>query len=439
MLLSIPQQYRAPYMQRSAIAKVRDQRLRQTIHWAYQNVPFYRQEIDHAGLRPSVIRSIDDLSLLPVISEGQLRDDPLQFLSGCFRPQECCLLKSGGSTGIQKTIYHDFPSLLMNIAYSERQDSLYRRVIGRRFRYRVLRIDSPESTQRNVRKAYLRLLQPLLALGPRHEQVDISTPFEEKVRRINRFRPSMVTGYSRAVAELYDRARRENLPIFRPALIRLGGEALPVELRKMLEEYWKIPVLMSYQSNESLKIGFECEQRNGYHLHEDLCIVRIVDENDHCVPDGETGRVIITNLVNRGSVLINFDQGDTGRIIPGPCACGRTFRRLELEKTRRNPLLKTPDGRVIHPAEVIMFVAKWPEVAMVQVIVEKPDQWRIGIVTKDREKTGAWLYEAGRVLQEDIAGPSVNIRMEILDEPEKSDVGKTLRIIIRCWGEEPYV
>ena len=439
MLLSIPWQYRISYWQRSAIARLRDRRLRQTIHWAYQNVPFYRQEIDRAGLHPSAIRSIDDLALLPVISEEKLRDNPLQFLSGRYRPQECCLLKSGGSTGIQKEIYHDFRSLIMNVAYSERQEGLYRRILGRRFRYRVLRIDSPESTHRNVRGAYVRLLRPFLALGPRHEQIDISTPFEEKVRQINRFRPSMVTGYSRAVAELYDRARRENLSIFRPALIRLGGEALPVESRRMLEQYWKIPVLMSYQSNESLKIGFECEEHNGYHLHEDLCIVRILDENDHCVPDGETGRVIITNLVNRATVLVNFDQGDTGRIIPEPCVCGRTFRRLELEKTRHNPLLKTPDGRVVHPAEVIMFVAKWPEVVMVQIIVERPDEWRIGIVTKDKKKTRFWIDDVSRIVQKDIAGPSVNIRMEILDEPEKSDVGKTLRVIIRCWGEEPYL
>jgi phenylacetate-CoA ligase len=207
----------------------------------------------------------------------------------------------------------------------------------------------------------------------------------------------------------------------------------------MLEQDLRIPVLMSYQSNESLKIGFECEERNGYHLHEDLCIVRILDENGHSVPDGETGRVIITNLVNRGTVLINYDQGDTGRIISGPCPCGRTFRRLELGKTRSNPLLKTPDGRVIHSAEIIMPAAKWPEVMMVQIIVERPDKWRIGIFSKDKKKTKSWINEVSRIVQENTVGPSVNVSMEILDEPEKNDMGKTLPIIIRCWGEAPYL
>ena len=124
---------------------------------------------------------------------------------------------------------------------------------------------------------------------------------------------------------------------------------------------------MSYQSNEMLKIAYECERHNGYHIHEDLCPVRIVDKNDNPLPPGRTGRIIVSNLVNRGTVLINYDQGDTGRINVEPCVCGRRFWRLELDETRDIPMLKTPDGHVIHPAEVLLFLDDNKEIDVVQI------------------------------------------------------------------------
>ena len=68
------------------------------------------------------------------------------------------------------------------------------------------------------------------------------------------------------------------------------------------------------------------------------------------MPDGEPGRLVITNLVNRGSVLLNYPIGDLGSVGPADCACGRTFRMLSELEGRVEDMLALPDGRVRAPA-----------------------------------------------------------------------------------------
>jgi phenylacetate-CoA ligase len=71
-----------------------------------------------------------------------------------------------------------------------------------------------------------------------------------------------------------------------------------------------VPVLSRYNAGESLKIGYTCEQRDGFHLHDDLCVVEAVGPDGAAVPEEERGAVVISNLVNRGTVLLRYDLGD---------------------------------------------------------------------------------------------------------------------------------
>jgi phenylacetate-CoA ligase len=247
----------------------------------------------------------------------------------------------------------------------------------------------------------------------------------------------MVRGYARAVGELFDRARREGVALHRPALAVLGGEALLPEMRAALTEHFGVPVFMSYSSNEALRIGFECGAGPGYHLHEDLCAVRIVDDDGRTLAPGEKGRVIISNLMNRGTMLLNYDQGDRARLIAEPCACGRSSTRIELTETRDVPMLKTLDGRVIHSAELLLSLGDHPEIDLAQIVIEAPGRWRVLLISADPGATRRWLERAAQWVRER-AGPTVEVAVELTDTPALSRAGKTLPVIVRCWGAPPY-
>ena len=47
------------------LRELQGERLKNTVRFAYDNVPFYRRKLDAAGVNPEDIKSIDDITKLP--------------------------------------------------------------------------------------------------------------------------------------------------------------------------------------------------------------------------------------------------------------------------------------------------------------------------------------------------------------------------------------
>jgi phenylacetate-coenzyme A ligase PaaK-like adenylate-forming protein len=81
--------------------------------------------------------------------------------------------------------------------------------------------------------------------------------------------------------------------------------------------------------------GVECEALDGYHLREGDLYFEVVDhETGEACPDGAVGEVVFTTLTRRGMPLIRYRTGDIARIIPQPCPCGSSLRRMERVRGR---------------------------------------------------------------------------------------------------------
>jgi phenylacetate-CoA ligase len=135
-------------------------------------------------------------------------------------------------------------------------------------------------------------------------------------------------------------------------MVMYMGEALPHGARDHIEGRLGIPVLSRYNAVEAFKIGFFCEHRTGFHVHEDLCHVRIVGPDGRTAPPGVAGQIVISNLVNRASILLNYPIGDTASLSDERCPCGRTFKLLSELEGRVEDIVVTADGRSVHPRAI---------------------------------------------------------------------------------------
>jgi len=142
-----------------------------------------------------------------------------------------------------------------------------------------------------------------------------------------------------------------------------------------------VPVFSEYNCVECLQLGFECEEHSGYHLNEDCCAVRIADDEYNTLPDGSTGRVIVSNLVNRANVLLNYELGDEAAMIPGQCGCGRTLRMLSLNLSRVADRLTLKDGSQIHPITFAEAVFSEKDLWQHQVVQLSEDEFDVYLVT----------------------------------------------------------
>src|SRR6266436_4116643 len=75
------------------------QRLRTLLAHAYAHCPFYRDRFDHAGLHPEDVRTLEDLSALPVVEKSDLQEHFAEMVAGNWPKDDLIANQTGGSTG----------------------------------------------------------------------------------------------------------------------------------------------------------------------------------------------------------------------------------------------------------------------------------------------------------------------------------------------------
>jgi len=60
-------------MPRPKLAELQLERLRWSVQWAYDRVPYHKKRLDPAGVSPGQLRSLDDLRRLPFMVKSDLR------------------------------------------------------------------------------------------------------------------------------------------------------------------------------------------------------------------------------------------------------------------------------------------------------------------------------------------------------------------------------
>jgi len=269
---------RLPYRPLEEILTVQNRRVQAMVAHAYKTVPYYREIMDKAGLQPSDFRTADDLAQLPILTGEQVAHAPERFLSHYYALNQNLKIQSSGTSGRAKHIYYDPAALFLALAHGQRQRVVLAQFVGRRFGYRemsAIRSASVSVQIRNFYESYAwvpkRVDLTRRILSPRHT-------FEENIAQINTFRPDVISGYGSYIGALFRRAWGQGYPVFRPQAVVYGAERIADPDRLLIEREFGVPVLSNYQAVEALRIAFQCERREGFHLSLDAIAVRVVDE-----------------------------------------------------------------------------------------------------------------------------------------------------------------
>ena len=107
-----------------------------------------------------------------------------------------------------------------------------------------------------------------------------------------------------------------------------AAEPLPPSLRDKFEREYAIDTYQMYGATEVGDVSFECCEKKGWHICEEV-LVEIVDPaTGKGVPPGMLGEVVVTRF-NNIFFLFRFGTGDLSKIIESPCPCGRTSFRMD--------------------------------------------------------------------------------------------------------------
>jgi len=418
-----------PYRPLGEIEAIQSRRVRAMIEHAYRNVPFYREAMDQRGLKPRDFQTAADLAKLPVINARLYVEQTENFLARSFAHADGLTLDSSGTSGLPKKVRYDARALFLSLANGYRHRLVFAHYTGRLLGYRESHFARPMGVGLFMRRFYeerswmprgVDLTRQALSPGDRS--------LEDTVADINQFRPDVLSGYGSYLGVLFQEIHRRKLQFHRPKLISYGADSMPDADRLLIEQEFGVPVTSTYQSVEALRIGFFCEQRTGFHLSLDAVAIRVVDEDDREVAPGESGHIIISNLTNRATVLLNYKLGDVVTRATFPCPCGRTLPMIGTIRGRSDDVLRLADGRVMHGLVATEAMLAVPNVRQFQVVQQAPDRFVLRAVAQpgvDQLQAAAALAHALRCK----VGSTASVDVEWLDAIPPGTNGKVKSVI----------
>lgn len=419
-----------PYRRLEAIGALQGRRVRAMVAHAFETVPYYREVMDAAGLRPGDFRTAADLAQLPILDSDQVAREPRRFHSALYTGRPCLDLRSSGTTGRPKPIRHDAAALFLARAHGHRNRIVLRHFVGRAFGYRVMRVRRPGGSGELTLRFYQSYAWIPRAVDVRREGGGTHDPFERQIARINAFKPDVLGGYGSYLGALFRWAWGRGLEMFRPKVVTYGADAMPDADRRLIEEKFGLPVVSNYGAVEELYIAFQCERRAGFHIGLDHVAVRVVDPHGHTLGPGSTGEIVISNLTNRAMPLLNYKLGDVVTLSALPCPCGRTLPTLERIEGRVGDLVALPDGDAAHGLSILAPLQAVPGIIQVQAIQEDLRRFRlrtVGAADVNRVASGRQLDQALR----SVLGADIAVDIEWVDTIAPEPGGKVRAVISR--------
>jgi phenylacetate-CoA ligase len=428
VLWHVRNERRLPYRPIEQIQAIQSRRVRAMIKHAYRNVPFYREAMDKRGLKPDDFQTAADLAKLPIVDKETFLGQQDRFVA-TNAAREGLTLHSSGTSGTPKTVRQDARALFFAFAIGHRQRLVFAHFTGSPFRYRETRFARSSGARSFFRRFYQ-------AYSWTPSRIDLRRQFltpgdmslEDTAAALNAFHPDLVSGYGSYLGTLYREMHERNIPVHRPKLIIYTADAMPDADRLFLERELGVPVISTYQSVEALRIGFICEQRTGFHLSIDAVASRIVDDEEREVAPGESGHIVISNLTNRATVLLNYKLGDIvtrGNLL---CPCGRTLPMIHEIRGRSGDLLRLSDGRIMHALVATEPLLATPGIRQIQLVQQARDRFLLRTVPErgaDKAHLASLLSSAlrGKV------GDAVSVEVEWLNVIPPGPNGKVKPVI----------
>jgi phenylacetate-CoA ligase len=398
------------------LSHFRDRRLQEVVRFAYASSPFYRQIYDQAKVNPDDIKSVKDLTKLPLLPKETLRRaDPLQVIT-LPASTPWIVETTSGSTGEPLRIYRTWRDLY----YIKAKVIRAFRQTGLRFHHRqvILKSSAESLTGRHWFENFGIL---------RKYWMSVADPPEQNLARLRHLRPQHLHGFPsglKPIAEILN-SRGE---IFRIPVICTGAEVLDDLDRSAIEQAFKAQVFDFYASREVGNIAWECPAHAGLHINDDAMILELVDDQGCEVPAGTEGRVVVTWLDGRDWPFLRYELGDRAVRLTDPCPCGVTFSRLARVEGRSDSRILLPSGVWIS-GMVFQELRTVSWAAAFRIVQDDPNSIRLQIVLRRQpssQEMDEFIGQARRLSRGEL-----QVIPEIIPQLERDPSGKIRAVICR--------
>ena len=415
---------------REQITEWQNERLVNTVKRVYENVPYYRQRMDEAGVKPEDIKSIDDLSKLPFTCKQDLRDTYPYGLFACDMEDVVRVHASSGTTGKQ-----------IVAGYTAKDLDIWDDICARQ----LAAVGADKNWKIHVSYGYglftggfgfhggatkMGAMAIPVSSGNTARQITILQDFGSDVL-------CCTPSYAMYIAETMEKMGIDTAKLPLKAGI-FGAEPWTQEMRLQLEEKLNIKAYDVYGLTEIMGPGvaYECSEQTGMHVNEDHFIIEALDpDTGKPVPDGEPGEIVFTCITQEAFPLIRYRTRDIAVLSHKQCSCGRTFVNMSKPMGRTDDMLIIR-GVNVFPSQIETVLLNMGYAPNYQILVDRVNnldtiQVQVEMTDKLFSDTVTEISKAEHAIEEglkSLLGVAADVKLVAPNTIARSE-GKAKRVI----------
>ena len=411
---------------REELEVYQDEKVRQVVQHAYQDVPFHRKRMDALHLRPEDIRGVTDLPKLPLMEKAELRAAGQEVLSTAVRRHDMVSSVTSGSTGFPLHLCCTRDALQREYGFhwARRRPGVSRGQSSATFSgLQLVRADRLKPPFWRFDLANNAVCYSIFHISP------TTIPFY--LERMRSSRHTYLQGYPSVIAMLgkYILDNGIDWPCPPKAMFVSAEELLP-DHRDWIEKGFKTRVYNCYGQDE------KCASITEYdcgHLHYDMDYSVIEFLPSHKAEDGrQVYEIVATAFDNPALPYIRYRMGDLALLPEAPVACERMHSPVvEAIYGRTGQGLISKDGRRI--SNIAAILQRCTRVEMVQCVQHEPGEVEIRVVrgpgyTQEDEQRllSRFAQKMGKT----------DFRIAYVDNIERTASGKFMSIVSKVPPEQ---
>lgn len=331
------------YWSTNDILELQYQYLKKLLTFTVSNVPYYRKLFKKKRIDLSDIKSVTDLSKIPVLTKQQISDNLNDLKAKNLSSDRFIKNSTSGYSGRNFKFFTDPDSFAVKLALILRKynwmDSSY---FDKELCIWGASWDLEQNLIYSKLKRFFNIENKINCSGYNLSEKDII----EIYKLLNKTNPKIIKSYPSILTTICDVFNKHNIS-YNPEVIHIGGEKLYNYQREKIEKTFNTKVYDYYAARDMPNIAQNCNKFKGLHLFMENIIFEVLDENNNPIEEGE-GDIALTNLHNFSFPMIRYKIGDRARISKkSECCCGRNLKIVDEIIGRTFDIITFPNGNKV--------------------------------------------------------------------------------------------
>ncbi|RLF50811.1 MAG: phenylacetate--CoA ligase [Thermoplasmata archaeon] len=333
-------------------------RLKELVNRVYRKNKYYKRKFDENRIKPSDIKTLNDIEKIPFLTKDDLREY-YPFGLVCTEIDDIVEVHaSSGTTG--KPVVGPYTKNDVELWAEVMARSLWANGLRKSDRmqnaYGYGLFTGAHGFEKGAQKIGAMVIT--ISSGNTQRQINVMKDFESTAI-------ACTPSYSLYMAEVAEENGFEPKSDFKLRLGLFGAEAWSEEMRNSIEKRWGIVAHEHYGLTEIIGPGVvsECEHKK-LHINADHFLPEIIDpKTGETLEPGEEGELVFTTLTKEAFPAIRFRTKDLATIYDEKtCECGRTLPIQSRIKGRSDDMMKVK-GVIVFPSQIEAALMQVPGVS----------------------------------------------------------------------------